>query len=147
MVSWAFTGDPRTLGGSLYATSPKVTMTQGIVASFAAHGQSATSQHMRIHHCRLDIVVAQPCVHRPDLIALLEQMRRKAVPKGMTTDACGEPCRTTGPAHGPLHTTFMGVMPADDSRPGVFRQLVGGKHLWPQPKAAGTGVCSCQCER
>ena len=27
---------------------------------------------------------------------------------------------------------------------GVFRPLVGWKHVWPQPKAAGTGVCSCQ---
>jgi hypothetical protein len=65
----------------------------------------------------------------------------------MTTEAWGEPCRTTGPAHGPLHTTRMGVMPADDSCTGIFRPLVGGKHVWPQPKAAGTGVCSCQGKR
>jgi hypothetical protein len=74
-------------------------------------------------------------------------MRRNAVPKGLTPEACGEPCRTTGPAHGPLQPTFMGMMPADDSCTGVFRQLVGGKHVWPQPKAAGTGVCSCQGKR
>jgi hypothetical protein len=112
-----------------------------------AHGQSATTQHRRIDHRRLHIVVAQPCVHRPDLIALLEQRRRNAVPNGMTPDACGEPCRTTGPAHGLLQPTRMGVMPADDSCTGGFRPLVGGKHLWPQPKAARTGVCSCQGER
>jgi hypothetical protein len=122
-------------------------MTQGMLASVAAHGQSATSQHRRIPHGRLDIVVAQPCVHRPDLIALLEQIRRNAAPNGMTPDACGEPCRTTGPAHGPLQPTCMGVMAADDPCPGGFRPLVGGKHVWPQPKAAGTGVCSCQDER
>jgi hypothetical protein len=112
-----------------------------------AHGQSATIQHRRIPHRRLHIVVAQPCVHCPYLVALLEQRRRSAVPNGMTTEACGEPCRTTGPAHGPLQPTFMGVMPADDSCTGGFRQLVGGKHVWPQPKAAGTGVCSCQGKR
>jgi hypothetical protein len=65
----------------------------------------------------------------------------------MTPDACGEPCRTTGPAHGPLQPTVMGVMPADESCTGGFRQLVGRKHLWPQPKAAGTGVCSYQGKR
>jgi hypothetical protein len=65
----------------------------------------------------------------------------------MTPEACGEPCRTTGPAHGPLQPTCMGVMPADESCPGGLRPLVGGKHVWPQPKAAGTGVCSCQGER
>jgi hypothetical protein len=41
----------------------------------------------------------------------------------------------------------MGAMPADESCMGVFRPLVGGKHVWPQPKAAGTGVCSCQGKR
>jgi hypothetical protein len=41
----------------------------------------------------------------------------------------------------------MGVMPADDSCTGVFRPLVGGKHVWPQPKAAGTGVLSFQRKR
>jgi len=41
----------------------------------------------------------------------------------------------------------MGVMPADDSCTGIFGPLVGGKHVWPQPKAAGTGVCSCQSKR
>jgi hypothetical protein len=122
-------------------------MTQGMLASVAAHGQSATSQHRRIPHRRLDIVVAQPCVHRPDLVALLEQMRRNAVPNGMTTEACGEPCRRTGPAHGALHTTLMGMMPADDPCTGVFRPLVGGKPVWPEPQAVGTGVWSCQGER
>jgi hypothetical protein len=39
------------------------------------------------------------------------------------------------------------VMPADDPCPGGSRPLVGGKHVWPQPNAAGTGVCSCQGER
>ena len=67
-----------------------------------AHGQSATIQHRRIPHRRLHIVVAQLCVHCPYLVALLEQMRRNAVPNGMTTEACGEPRRTTGPANGPL---------------------------------------------
>jgi hypothetical protein len=122
-------------------------MTQGMLASVAAHGQSAASQHRRLPHRRLDIVVAQPCVHRPDNVALLEQRRRNAVPNGMTPEACSEPCHATGPAHGPLHPTCMGVMPADDPCPGVFRPLVGGKHLWPQPKAAGTGVCSCPGDR
>src|SRR4030095_15431123 len=123
------------------ATSPTVTMTQGILASVAAHGHPATSQPRRISHRRLPSVVAQPCVHRPDLIALLEQRRRNAVPNGMTTEACGEPCRTTGPAQGALHPTFMGVMPADDSCPRVFRPMVGGKHVWAQHTGGGTGVC------
>jgi hypothetical protein len=82
---------------------------------------------MRIHHRRLHIFVAQEFLHRPDVVALLEQMRRKAVPQGVTTDAFGEPCRTTGPTDGPLQPTLMGVMPADDPRPWVFDSPLEGK--------------------
>jgi hypothetical protein len=71
---------------------------------------------MRIHHCRLPIVVTQQFLHRPDLIVLLERMRRSAVSNGMTTEAFGELCCTTGMAHGRLHTMLMGVMPADSPR-------------------------------
>jgi len=38
---------------------------------------------MRINHRRLHIFVAQQCLYGPDLVALLEQMRRKAMPKGV----------------------------------------------------------------
>jgi hypothetical protein len=76
---------------------------------------------MRIDHRRLHIVVAQEFLHRPDIIALLEQMRRKAVPQRVTTHAFGEPCRTTGPTDGSLQPTVMRVMAADDPRPRVFR--------------------------
>jgi hypothetical protein len=69
-------------------------------------------------------MVAQPCVHRPDLIALLEQMRRNTMLNGMTTEVCGELCRTTSPAHGRLHTTLTGMMPADGRRAGGSRHLV-----------------------
>jgi hypothetical protein len=81
----------------------------------------ASIQHMRRDHRRLYICVAQEFLHRPDIVALLEQMRRTAVPQGMTTEACGEPSRTTGPTDGPLPPTLIGVMAADDPRPWVFR--------------------------
>jgi hypothetical protein len=74
---------------------------------------------MRIDHCRLDIFVAEPFLHGPDIVALLEQMLSKAVPNGMTPDASGELCRTTGMAHGRLQTTLAGVMPADTPHAGV----------------------------
>jgi hypothetical protein len=143
--AWRFVIPPQ-VAPSWLKESRHITRAASLIQGIA-HGQSAMIQHMRIHHRRLHIVVAQQWLHRPDIVALLEQMRRNAVPKGMTTDACGEPCRTTGLANDPLQPTFMGVMPANDSCTGVFRQLVGGKHVWPQPKAAGTGVFSCQRKR
>jgi hypothetical protein len=60
-----------------------------------AHSQPAAIQHMRIDHRRLHIFVPQPFLHRPDIVALLEQMRGNTVPKGVATNAFGEPDRTT----------------------------------------------------
>jgi hypothetical protein len=102
---------------------------------------------MRIHHRRLHSFVAQQLLYRPEIVALLEQMRRNAVSKGMATEAFGKLCQTARLATGPLETTLMGVMPADGPRAGVSRQLVGGKHLLPNPESAGTWIFSFQCQR
>lgn len=99
---------------------------------------------MRIDPRRLHSFVAQEFLHRPDIIALLEEVGRKAMPQGVTTDALGEPCRMTGPTDGPLQPTLMGVMAADDPRPRLFRQTVGGKDVLPDPEPAGTGVFAFQ---
>jgi hypothetical protein len=79
---------------------------------------------MRVNHRRLHIFVTQQFLHSPDIVALLEQMRRKTVAKGMTTAAFDDLCRTTGLAHGPLQTTLTGVMPAGGRRAGVSGQPV-----------------------
>jgi hypothetical protein len=50
----------------------------------------------------------------------------------------------TSPTDGSLQPTLMGVMAADDPRPRVFRQSFGGTDVWPDPEAAGTGVCALQ---
>ena len=112
-----------------------------------AHGQSASMQHMHIHHRRLRIFVAQQFLHRPNIIALLEQLRRKAVSKGMTADAFGEPCHTTGPTDGPLQPTLMGVMAADDPRLWVFRQPVRRKDVLPDPEPASMWILAFQRKR
>jgi hypothetical protein len=104
-------------------------------------------QHRRIDHRRLHIVVAQPCLHYPAIVALLERMRRNAVPQGMTADAFGEPSHSTRSTDGPWQSTLMGVMAADDPRPWVFRQPVGGKDVLPDPEPAGTGVFAFQRKR
>jgi hypothetical protein len=65
-----------------------------------AHRQPDAIQHVRLDHRRVHILVTQQFLHRPDIVALLEQMRREAVAQGMTTDALGERCRTAGPTDG-----------------------------------------------
>jgi hypothetical protein len=86
-----------------------------------AHGQSAASQPMRVHHSCFHILMSEEFLDRPAILSLLEQMRRKAVSKGITTDAFSEPRRTTRPTDGSLQSTLIGVMPADGPRAGVSR--------------------------
>jgi hypothetical protein len=97
------------------------------LVQWAAHSQPAPIQDMRVNHRRLHIFVTQQFLHGPNIVALLEQMqqmRRKTVAKGMTTDAFGDLCRTICLAHGPLQTTLTDVMAADGRRAGVSRQPV-----------------------
>ena len=115
------------------------TASHGALVEWTADADPPAIQHMCIDHRRLHIFVAQQFLDRPDIIALLQQMRRKAVPQGVTTDAFGEPCRTTGLAHGPLQPTLMGVMPADSPCTGISRQPVGGKHILPDPGRPACG--------
>jgi hypothetical protein len=45
-----------------------------------AHGQPASIEDVRINHRGLHVLMPQEFLHCPDIIALLEQMRRKAMP-------------------------------------------------------------------
>jgi hypothetical protein len=91
--------------------------------------------------------VAQQCLHRPDIVALLEQIRRSAMPKGITADAFGELYRTTCLAHSLWHTTLTGMMPVDSFQAEVSRQLVRGNHVLSNPESAGLWVFSVQRKR
>jgi hypothetical protein len=104
-------------------------------------------QYMRVNHRCLHIFVTQQFLHGPDIVPLREQMRRKAVPKGMTTDVFGSLCRTTDLAHGPLQTTLTDVMPADGGGARVSGQPVRGEHGLPNPESAGTRVFAFQGKR
>jgi hypothetical protein len=92
---------------------------------------------MRVNHSCLHIFVPEEFLDRPDVVALLQQMRGKTVSEGVTTAAFVEPHRTPCLAHSLLQTTLTRVMAADDPRPWVFRQTVGGKDILPDPEPDG----------
>jgi len=83
------------LGAATPSQSWRDTASRAAFVEWTAHGDPPAIQHMRIDHRRLHIFVPQPFLHRPDIVALLEQMRGNTVPQGMATDAFGEPDRTT----------------------------------------------------
>jgi hypothetical protein len=45
----------------------------------APHAQPATVQHVRVDHRRADVRVPQQLLHRPDVIAGLQKLRRERV--------------------------------------------------------------------
>ena len=81
-----------------------------------AHGQSASIQHMRLHHGGLHIFVPEEFLDGPDVVALLEELRRETVPKGMTTDAFVEPHRMPCLIHSLLQSTLTRMMTPGDPR-------------------------------
>jgi len=57
---------------------------------------------MGIDHGGLDVAVPQQFLHRPDVVAVLKQVRRKRVAKGVTADGLGNPGFEPGLFDGPL---------------------------------------------
>jgi hypothetical protein len=62
-----------------------------------AHGQAATIQHMRIHHGGFHIFVPEKLLDRPDVVALLQQMRGKGMPTLIVTLLIMRRWRRSGP--------------------------------------------------
>src|SRR5262249_41553409 len=50
---------------------------------------------MRVDHRRADVPVSQEFLHRPDIVTVLEEMGREAVPQAVTSGALGD----FGPNH------------------------------------------------
>jgi len=62
------------------------------------HALSPAVQHMGVDHRRRDIRVAEQLLHRADVVAGLEQVRRKRMAQAMTIDFLRDPS--------PLRCTF-----------------------------------------
>ena len=65
----------------------------------AAHAVAAAVQHVAVNLSRPNIAMPEPFLNRSDVVASLQQMFRKAVPKRMTRCGFGY----FGSANGRLH--------------------------------------------
>jgi hypothetical protein len=131
---------------SCYATSCTHVLWVDVVQR-TAHAQPASIQHVCIHHGGVHIFVPEEFLHRPDVIALLQQMRGKTVSEGLATDVFVEPHRTSCLTHSLLQSTLTRVMAADHPRMRVLRQTIGRKDVRPDPESAGTRILTFQRER
>ena len=64
-------------------------MTSSEAVDGATHAERTTLEHVRVHHRRADVRVAEQLLHRPDVVPILEQMGRKRMPKRVWTYTLG----------------------------------------------------------
>ena len=78
----------------------------------AADSACAVAQHVGVDHRRRDVAMAEQFLHRADVVAPLEQVRREGMAKAVTGHALVDsrcPCRIRD---GPLDDGLVQVMPA-----------------------------------
>jgi hypothetical protein len=72
----------------------------------APHSPPATVEHVGVDHGRLHALMPQKLLHRPDVVAVHQQVRGEGVPQGMAGRRLGDaglPCRVVeGPLQRPL---------------------------------------------
>ena len=87
-----------------------------VLVQWADDTMPVFTDHMCINHGRSQIGMAQQVLNRSYIISVFEQMRRKAVPKGMN----GDPLRNIGPFSSSfdcsLDISGINVMAPQDSR-------------------------------
>src|SRR3712207_3922591 len=95
---------------------------------------------MCVHHGRFDIRMAEQFLDGADIVALLKQPRRKAMPEGMAAYRLRDPGEFGRRTHRLLQAAFIDMVPPSDVRAGVARPPFSGKDILPAPLAARAGV-------
>ena len=86
-----------------------------------------------INHRRPYVRVPQQLLHRADVMTVLEQMRREAVPKGVRTRRLRHARRTHGLGHGLLDLGLVRVKPSRRPVPRIATHPARREHELPFP--------------
>jgi hypothetical protein len=101
---------------------------------------------MRIDHGRAHVFMPQQLLHRTDIIASLQQVRREAMTKGTAAPRLGDFCRMHGPFNGILQCLFVDVMPTFFAAAWVNRASASGKDVLPALLMTCAGVFPFECK-
>src|SRR5882762_628693 len=88
--------------------------------------------------------MAQQLLNRPDIVAVLDQMRCKRVPECVTRRALRQPRRSHRLSHRPLNYRHVKMMPPDFARHHVDISSRCRKYILPSPLCRGVRVLSRQ---
>ncbi len=70
---------------------------QGLqIVEGASNAGGAFIEDMGINHRRLDVTVAEEFLHRPDIVAALDEVGRERVAEGVAGSALGDACLDHG---------------------------------------------------
>jgi len=92
---------------------------------------------MGINHRCFDILVTESLLHRANVVAILQAMRRKAVTESMAGDSFLYLSQVYRLPHGSLSACFMAMMSSCDTTARLLRQPIRRKDVLPKPLAIG----------
>ena len=112
----------------------------------AQHAATAGAiQHVRVDHRRRHIRVTEQLLDRPDVVPVLEKVRREGVPERVASHSLRRAARQRRRSNRTLQTLLVHVMPSPNSAPQIDRQLPGRKQPLPRPLASRIRVLPRKC--
>ena len=111
----------------------------------AANASPTPLEHMRVDHCRRDIRMAQPFLHRANIVSTFQQVGGEGMAKRVRSRRLGDPRCRHRLLHRPLQPLLVEMMtlplhPATR----VDRVTARGKNLLPAPARIRRGVLALQ---
>ena len=87
----------------------------------ALHAPAATVEDMSVDHGGLHALVPEELLHRPDVVAVYQQVRGEGVAQSVAGRQLHQPRRTGGVVEGLLEGSVVQMMPPALSRPRIPR--------------------------
>lgn len=100
---------------------------------WARHPAGAAIQHMGIDHPRLHVTVTQQLLNGSNVMATLQEVGGKRMPKCVTTGLLADSCAQHGSFHGLLDQGWVDVVPAFGSILLITPAVSLRKHPLPGP--------------
>lgn len=96
--------------GKLSSARPAVRISNALAVQRASDVHTRTVHDVGVHHSRPHVLVAQQFLNSSDIVAMFQQVRRKGVSKGVTTDWLVDRSRMCRLLDRTLKTVFVNVV-------------------------------------
>ncbi len=104
-----------------------------------ANAEATSIENVGVDHCSFDILVAEKLLHGADVVAILQQMSRKAVAQGMASDVLGDLGGVGSFFQSALNVAVIEMVAANFATAGIGAEAFGREDILPNPVARGVG--------